>query len=148
MNNMDNIYRQEVIDIINSYADENNTPPKTRAAFIKVCNEYMDTLNVNDASLREKVANYMRTQEFKDAVNKELGITTQTGASFGDTAEDEGKSTVVELILCLLLGWLGAHRFYRGKYISALIYMFSAGIYGIGILVDAIILVVRLINNR
>lgn len=142
-NNVDNIYRQEVIDLINSHAEKNNTPPSVKAAFIKVCNEYMDTLYVNDASLVEKVANYMRTKEFNDAVNKELGITTHS-----TTAEDEGKSTVVELVLCLLLGWLGAHRFYRGKYISAVIYMFSAGIYGIGILVDAIILIVRLIKNR
>ena len=142
-NNVDNIYRQEVIDLINSHAEKNNTPPRVKAAFIKVCNEYMDTLYVNDASLVEKVANYMQTKEFNDAVNKELGITTHS-----TTAEDEGKSTVVELVLCLLLGWLGAHRFYRGKYISAVIYMFSAGIYGIGILVDAIILIVRLIKNR
>lgn len=145
--NVDNIYRQEVIDYISSEIDKRNATPKMKAAFIKVCNDYMDTIVVSDSyTLLSKVQNYMQTQEFNDAVCKEMGVTTT--ATYSTTAEDEGKSTVVELILCLLLGWLGAHRFYRGKYISAVIYMFSAGLYGFGILFDAIVLVVRLIKNR
>lgn len=142
--NVDDVCRQEVIDLIISEADKKNVTPRMKAAFIKVCNAYMDTLDVRDSySYFAKVQNYMQTQEFNDAVNKELGVVTHS-----TTAEDEGKSTVVELILCLLLGWLGAHRFYRGKYISAVIYMFSAGLYGFGILFDAIVLIVRLIKNR
>ena len=34
--------------------------------------------------------------------------------------------------LCLLLGWLGIHRFYVGKIGTGIIYMFTAGFFIIG----------------
>lgn len=139
---------QQVNDSVNEVCDRNNANPKMRDAMLKICTDYANTIDTRCCLPLVEVQKWIQTGAYKDALNKELGITTTSGSTWGTTAEDEGKSTVVELILCLLLGWLGAHRFYRGKYISALIYMFSAGIYGIGILVDAIILVVRLIKNR
>jgi TM2 domain-containing membrane protein YozV len=48
------------------------------------------------------------------------------------------KSILVTLLLCILLGWLGVHRFYVGKIGSGILYMFTLGIFGIGILFDAI----------
>jgi len=35
-----------------------------------------------------------------------------------------------------LFGFLGAHRFYYGRKVSGLIYLFSGGIFGIGWLID------------
>ncbi len=42
----------------------------------------------------------------------------------------------VAWILLAFLGVFGAHRFYLGKWISGLIYFFSAGLFGIGWLYD------------
>jgi len=39
-------------------------------------------------------------------------------------------------ILLTFLGWLGIHRLYMGKWITGIIYMFSAGLFGLGILWD------------
>lgn len=39
-------------------------------------------------------------------------------------------------ILLTFLGWLGIHRMYMGKWITGIIYMFSAGLFGLGILWD------------
>ena len=45
----------------------------------------------------------------------------------------------IELILCLSLGWLGLHRFYTGKK-YAWLYVFTCGLFGLGWLVDSLIL--------
>lgn len=50
------------------------------------------------------------------------------------------KKKWVSLILCLFFGYLGAHRFYEGKYITGVIYLLSMGLLGFGILIDIIIL--------
>ena len=48
------------------------------------------------------------------------------------------KNKCIALFLCIFLGWIGAHRYYEGKTISALIYTFTLGIFGIGWGVDII----------
>ena len=39
-------------------------------------------------------------------------------------------------ILLTFLGWLGIHRLYMGKFITGIIYMFTGGLFLIGILYD------------
>jgi restriction system protein len=43
--------------------------------------------------------------------------------------------------LCLLLGWVGAHRFYVGKIGTGLIFLFSFGFLGIGIIYDLLCII-------
>lgn len=44
----------------------------------------------------------------------------------------------VAFFLCLFLGVIGAHKFYEGKIIMGFIYLFTAGIFGIGWFIDLI----------
>ena len=44
----------------------------------------------------------------------------------------------ISIPLCLLLGWLGGHKFYEGKYFMGILYAFTFGFFGIGILLDLI----------
>ena len=41
-------------------------------------------------------------------------------------------------VLCIFLGYLGAHRFYEGKAILGIIYLFTFGLFGIGWFIDII----------
>ena len=49
-----------------------------------------------------------------------------------------GKSKVTALILCILLGEFGVHRFYVGKIGTGLLWLFTLGLFGIGWLVDVV----------
>lgn len=44
----------------------------------------------------------------------------------------------VSFLLCLFLGYFGAHKFYEGKIGTGLIYMFTGGLFFIGIVIDLI----------
>lgn len=46
----------------------------------------------------------------------------------------------VAFFLCLFLGYLGAHKFYEGKTGTGILYLFTAGLCGIGWLVDIFVI--------
>lgn len=50
--------------------------------------------------------------------------------------KDSDKNKVVAFILCLFFGMLGVHYFYVGKVGMGILYLLTAGLFGIGWLVD------------
>ena len=44
----------------------------------------------------------------------------------------------VAFFLCLFLGFMGAHKFYEGKNIMGVVYLFTFGVFGIGWVIDII----------
>ncbi len=46
------------------------------------------------------------------------------------------KDYTVAWVLLTFLGLFGAHRFYMGKWITAIIYLFTGGLVGVGYLYD------------
>ena len=53
------------------------------------------------------------------------------------------KDKWVALLLCFFLGLVGAHKFYEGKIIRGIIYICTAGLFGIGVLIDFIAILLK-----
>jgi hypothetical protein len=53
-------------------------------------------------------------------------------------ASDFNRLTV--LLLCLFLGWLGVHRFYVGRSGSGLLWLFTFGFLGVGMIYDLVLI--------
>lgn len=51
------------------------------------------------------------------------------------------KSRTTALIFCILLGFFGLHRFYVGKSRSGILYFFTLGMFGLGIIIDLLLLI-------
>ena len=50
------------------------------------------------------------------------------------------KNRWIAFFLCFFLGYIGAHRFYVGKVGTGILYLFTLGLFGIGSLVDLIVI--------
>lgn len=48
------------------------------------------------------------------------------------------KNKIIALLTCIFLGAIGVHRFYVGKVGTGILYLFTGGICGIGVIVDII----------
>lgn len=53
------------------------------------------------------------------------------------------KNKWIAFFLCLFLGAIGAHRFYEGKIGTGILYLFTLGLCGIGVLIDLIIILCK-----
>lgn len=53
------------------------------------------------------------------------------------------KNKWTAFLLCLFLGVFGAHKFYEGRMGMGILYLFTFGIFGIGWLIDCIILLTK-----
>ncbi len=53
------------------------------------------------------------------------------------------KNKWVAFLLCLFLGGIGAHKFYEGKILLGIIYLCTLGLFGIGTLVDLIVILLK-----
>lgn len=55
----------------------------------------------------------------------------------------KAKNKWVALFLCLFLGCIGAHKFYEGKTGMGLVYLFTAGLFFVGVVIDFIIILTK-----
>ncbi len=53
------------------------------------------------------------------------------------------KNKWISFLLCLFVGFWGIHRFYEGKIGTGILYIFTGGLLGIGVLVDLILILFK-----
>ena len=53
------------------------------------------------------------------------------------------KNKWVALLLCFFLGGIGAHKFYEGKIGMGVLYLFTLGLFGFGVIIDFIVLLFK-----
>lgn len=71
-----------------------------------------------------------------------VAIKKHKKGAFSKTTGGSGKSQIVALVLCFFLGLLGIHRFYLGYTGLGVLYLLTLGIFGIGWLIDLILLII------
>ncbi|CAJ1317597.1 TM2 domain-containing protein [Paenibacillus sp. PK4536] len=58
------------------------------------------------------------------------------------------KSNLVSLLLCIFFGYLGIHRFYVGKVGTGLLMLFTAGLGGVWVIIDIIIIILGKFRDK
>lgn len=77
-----------------------------------------------------------------------INNSSQSTAAASATAVAAGgmgkpKNKWVAFVLCLLLGFFGAHKFYEGKVGMGILYIFTFGLCFIGVIIDLIVILTK-----
>ena len=76
-------------------------------------------------------------------VIQNTNLNTNVNKNVVGMAGGRAKNKWLSFALCLGLGWIGAHKFYEGKILMGILYLFTFGLLGIGWLIDTIILLLK-----
>lgn len=116
---------------------QNNVPPQGQyAQQIKVCQYCGRQINANAV-----ICPFCGCQvsQFQQQPPTVVVNNTNTNVNAMGTPRDKW----VAVLLCFFLGFLGAHKFYEGKPGMGILYIFTLGLFGIGVLVDFITLLFK-----
>ena len=75
--------------------------------------------------------------------NSNNNVNTNTNMNGGMMFYGRPKNKWVALLLCVFLGYFGAHKFYEGRIGMGILYLLTVGLFGIGWILDCIILLFK-----
>lgn len=110
---------------------------KQRKKFCQHCGQMIDFDCVVCTSCGKQVEE-LKVQQPQVVVNNVNTNTNLTGAMHG-----QRKKKWVAFLLCLFLGIFGAHKFYEGKIMMRILYIFTGGLLSIGVIVDLIAILLK-----
>lgn len=92
-------------------------------------------------------------RQVENQTDKGVTINNVANASSASTAQVTPAPVVVKtpkkidkiiaIVLCICLGWCGGHKFYEGKIGMGILYLLTLGLFGIGWIVDIIIIATK-----
>ncbi|MCH5314520.1 MAG: TM2 domain-containing protein [Eubacterium sp.] len=113
--------------------------------FCSKCGAQMDDAAVVCTNCYEPTQNYQHNAQPQQPVINVVNTNTNTYTDANTVVSGGGKekNKWVSLLLCLFLGYLGVHKFYEGKIGMGILYIFTCGLFGIGVLVDFFVILFK-----
>ena len=112
--------------------------------------ERVETTTINAENVT--VNNYYGAQPQQDPIDAlRSAAYSAVNSAFANTTPVSGaspKSRMIALLLCIFLGFFGAHRFYTGHYLIGAIYLFTIGVFGIGWIVDIVLIAIGKFRDK
>lgn len=103
----------------------------------KFCQHCGSQININAVICPNCGCQVGQFQQQPPVVVNNSNVNTNVNA-FGNP-----RSKWAALLLCFFFGIFGAHKFYEGKAGMGILYLLTVGLFGIGVLVDFIVLLFR-----
>lgn len=128
----------------NKTATESTTVTQENMKFCKHCGAKIPGAAVICTHCGCQVEEMHKTEQPSIVINNaNTNTNTNTNnvnaAMFGVRA----KNKWVALILCICLGYFGAHKFYEGKAGMGILYLLTFGLFGIGWFIDCIVILCK-----
>lgn len=126
-------------------ATQNNSSQDEKTKFCKHCGAKIAVDAVLCTFCGRQVEELKGSKEQPSIVinNSNSNVNTNTNNNAGYAYMGRPKNKWIAFILCLFLGIIGAHKFYEGRIGMGVLYLFTAGLFGIGWLIDLISLLFK-----
>lgn len=123
---------------------DQETQEKTKTKFCRHCGAKIP----EDAVICTVCGRQVETVKSETAQPSVVINNSNTNTNVNQNVNAGGKHGIpknkwVAVLLCLFLGVIGAHKFYEGKIGMGILYLFTAGLFGIGAVVDLIMLLFK-----
>lgn len=106
----------------------------------RIC-EYCGTLHAVEGDIVPQQAQTMQQQNTTNQQPEVHKLNYDASSHVSTTTEQiSPKNKMVTLLLCFFFGVWGVHRFYVGKIGMGILYFFTAGLFGIGWIIDLILI--------
>lgn len=128
---------------MDSTTTENNAVVRENMKFCKHCGAKIPSAAVICTHCGCQVEEIQKNEQPNIVINN---ANTNTNTNTNVNAAMFGIKTRnkwVAFLLCLFLGYLGAHKFYEGKIGMGILYLFTVGLFGIGWFIDCITLLFK-----
>lgn len=113
--------------------------------FCKKCGKEIDDAAVICPSCGVQTDNFQKQNQTQTQVQPNtqpviniVNTNTNTNTNANNAVVGNAKNKWVAFILCLFLGVIGAHKFYEGKAGMGILYLFTGGLFFIGVIIDLI----------
>ncbi len=116
---------------------ENQTTVEGKTKFCKHCGAKIPEAAVICTACGCQVEE-MKNHEQPSIVINNANANTNVNNNQNGMYPGRPRNKWVAFLLCFFLGYLGAHKFYEGKAGTGILYLFTAGLFGIGWFVDCI----------
>lgn len=94
-----------------------------------------EELHIFEEKVKENIHEINKeNNELEEEIIKKLG----PGAEV--ISKSQPKNKWISLILCVLVGVSGIHKFYEGRIVWGFVYLFTAGLFVVGVIVDIIVI--------
>ena len=113
--------------------------PTENQKFCKHCGEIIDKDCIICPKCGKQVEE-LKAEQPNIVINN---ANTNTNTNVNNNVGGRMKNKWVSFLLCLFLGYVGAHKFYEGKVGMGILYIFTVGLFGIGWLVDLIVILCK-----
>lgn len=86
---------------------------------------------------------HSQAQSTPNIVIQNTNMNSNTNVNQNAMMAGRMKNKWVAIALCVLLGYFGGHKFYEGKTGMGILYLFTFGLFGIGVTIDFIMLLFK-----
>ncbi|MDR3310447.1 MAG: TM2 domain-containing protein [Oscillospiraceae bacterium] len=111
--------------------------------FCKHCGERIDIDAVMCIKCGKQVEELKGSAATPNIVINNENTNTNQNVNLNAGMFKKPKNKWTAFLLCLFLGYFGAHKFYEGKTGLGILYLLTGGVFGIGWFIDAIVLLFK-----
>ena len=122
-------------------SEANNT--QTKMKFCKHCGKQIPEAAVICTHCGCQVEEIKHNDQPSIVINNANNNTNTNNNINGGMVYGHMKNKWVAFLLCFFIGYLGAHKFYEGKAGMGILYLFTAGLFGIGWVIDTFVILFK-----